>query len=123
MPKIHQITSSLVEIEEEIPISTFVKGYYATIPLPELDLMLFGCICGHLEISHKENEECGHNLTGLCKCRQFIPRKLEIVVEITTEDVFEFEVKDHSERDSLSYWSEFNLWRLKNEKSPILCNS
>lgn len=112
MPKIFKMQHEPEEIKEEIPIR---KSYYATVPLPRLEGMMFGCICDHWDITHKENGECWHNETGLCNCKKFVAKDFQLVIEITNADIFENELNKELEEDSFEYWNEFNLWRLKNE--------
>jgi len=109
MPKIHQKQLDLIEKEQKIEI----KHYFAAL---KLEKFADSCVCGHLIISHRENGECCHNLTGLCNCKCVKPVNFELIVEITRADMFEFDVRDHSERNSLNYYSEYNLWELKNDK-------
>lgn len=110
MPIIKQMQYEPEEIKEEIVI----KKYYATVPLPKLEGMMFGCICDHWDITHKKNGECWHNETGLCKCKKFTPKDFQIIIEITNADIFESELEIPLEEDSFEWWNEFNLWRLRN---------
>lgn len=78
------------------------------------------CICVHPESSHQSliSDKCSYN-EEFCICDGFklLTTKFKLIVEITTADVFEFEVKDHSERDSFSWWNEFQSWRKLNANS------
>jgi hypothetical protein len=80
---------------------------------------IFSCSCNHPDYSHHLGEgECGYN----CGCKSFISKEFEFEVYITTTDVFEFETPEHSEKDSLSYWNEFESWRRKNETNYNSCS-
>lgn len=73
------------------------------------------CICIHPKSSHKNEQGiCCYN-GEYCICSGFSSLNFKIKIEITNADIFEFEVLDHSERDSFSWWNEFNLWEINNE--------
>jgi len=72
---------------------------------------MFGCTCGHLDSGHRFCEgECHYEN---CDCEKFNPISLKITCPITSGDLFESEIPNHSEKDSTSYWNEFFLWKLR----------
>lgn len=77
---------------------------------------MYYCTCMHPEYNHHEFNNFICSYSGeYCECSGLTPLNLHFNIIITNIDRFEFEVKDHSERDSFSYWNEFHLWRIQNE--------
>lgn len=75
---------------------------------------MFTCSCGAYYFGHDHYEG---------NCGNFNATSFDITVEITEIDIFEFEVPDHSERDSLNWWTEFDLWKRRrddNSKPSVL---
>lgn len=79
--------------------------------LPIQDL-IETCECYHLDTGHRLLE--GRCYYERCECEKFVPIEFSISVEITEWDIFESENPDHSERDSLNWWSELESWRKLN---------
>lgn len=70
------------------------------------------CECGHPISGHRLCEgKCDYEQPKPCECLEYVSISFDIIVEITEADIFEREVSEHSERDSLNWWTEFNLWR------------
>lgn len=66
--------------------------------------LMFTCSCGAYEFGHSYYSE---------NCGDFNATSFDITVEITEADIFELEVPEHSERDSLNWWNEFSSWKRK----------
>lgn len=71
------------------------------------------CICGHLDTGHYLAH--GRCCYETCNCIFFHSASFEIYGKITEIDIFEFDVPDHSERESLAWHNEFESWKKIND--------
>lgn len=116
MPKIHKL-----ELLPEIEIIELKLNWpesLMNLRKKKIEKYLFEereyCICVHPESTHRriDSNICSYN-GEYCICNGFNPVTFpfKLNIEVTNADLFEFEVKDHSERDSLSWWNEFESWK------------